>query len=99
MVLNWMSLNMNIGKMTSKEIIKLGTQLGLSFDEKTNYPDALAKGRVVFDGANGQRFLFESKWSDKTIYEKMGEALILYGKRLKCLEINRVISIVSDFEN
>lgn len=82
--------------MTKEEIIDLGVKLGLQFDEKTNYPDALAKGRVVFDGCNGQRFLFESNWGDDEILSKMGESLILFGKRLKCLEISRVISVNSD---
>lgn len=82
--------------MTKEEIIDLGTKLGLEFDEKTNYPDALAQGRVVFDGCNGQRFVFESSWYDDDIYRKMGKSLILMGKRLKCIEINTVLSINSD---
>ena len=82
--------------MTSEKIIKLGVSLGLFFDAKTNYPDALAKGRVVFDGCNGQRFLFESDWNNEMIYSEMGKSLITYGKRLKALEVNRVLSINND---
>ena len=82
--------------MKKEEIIKIGTDFGLSFDIKTNYKDALDQGRVVFDGVNGQRFLFEEEWPDLYIYQKMGEALILMGKRMKTLEIHRVLSINSD---
>lgn len=82
--------------MTKDKIIELGTSMGLPFDEKTNYRDALAKGRVVFDGCNGQRFLFESEWSDKIIYKKLGEALILYGRRLQKMDIRDALSINSD---
>ena len=82
--------------MTSEKIIKLGIALGLHFNEKTNYPDALARGLVVFDGCNGQRFLFECDWNNEKIYTEMGEALITYGKRLKALEISRVLSINND---
>lgn len=82
--------------MTAEKIIKLGTSLGLFFNEKTNYADALLQGRVVFDGCNGQRFLFESVWNNEKIYSEMGKALITYGKRLKALEVNRVLSINQD---
>ena len=82
--------------MTKEEVIKLGTTLGLKFDEKTNYKDALAKGRVVFDGFNGQRFIIESSWSDKKIISTLGKSSILLGKRQKSMEINSVLSINSD---
>ena len=83
--------------MKKNEIIKLGIRLGLSYNEKTNFPDLLSKDFVVFDGCNGQRFLIESNWSDDKIYEAIGESLILFGKRLKSLELHRVISITDDF--
>lgn len=82
--------------MTTKEIITLGTKLGLTFRTETNYTDNMEKGMVVFDGVNGQRFLFETKSSDDELYKEMGNALINIGKRTKCLEIQRVISINND---
>lgn len=83
--------------MKKNEIIELGTKLGLPFNEKTNYQHMLDKDYVVFDGCNGQRFGFDGqKLTDEEVYTKMGESLIVYGKRLKCLEISRVISIVGD---
>lgn len=81
--------------MKKEEIIELGTKLGLPFNEKTNYPDLLARDFVVFDGCNGQRFSFDGRKStDDEIYQEMGRALIEMGQRQKCLEISRVISIV-----
>ena len=82
--------------MTTKEIIKLGTSLGLPFTEKTNFPDFLAKDWVVFDGCNGQRFMIQGEWKDKKIYEELGKALILYGKRQMKLELHRLLSINGD---
>lgn len=82
--------------MTNAEIIKLGTTLGLKFNEKDNFPDMLAKNNVVFNGINGQRFRFEGSWTDDEILEEMGKALILMGERKKKMEIDRVLSIMSD---
>jgi hypothetical protein len=82
--------------MTTKEIIKLGTSLGLPFNEKTNFPDFLAKNWVVFDGSNGQRFMIQGEWSDKKIYSELGKALILYGRRLQKMDINNALSITGD---
>ena len=82
--------------MTNDEIIKLGTTLGLNFNENDNYKDMLARNNVVFNGINGQRFRFEGSWSDDEILEEMGKALILMGERKKKLEINLVLSIMSD---
>lgn len=82
--------------MTKKEIINLGTMLGLSFNEKSNFKDSLKQGRVVFDGCNGQRFLIESSWSDKKIYKTFGESLILLGKRMQKVEISNILSINQD---
>ena len=83
-------------KMTKEEVIRIGTLMGLSFDEKTNYKEALQKGRIVFDGCNGQRFLIESSWDDDTIFEELGKSLILLGKRKKAYELHQVLSINSD---
>jgi hypothetical protein len=83
--------------MTAQEIIDLGTRLGLPFDKQTNFKDMLKKDFVVFDGCNGQRFSFDGKTlTDDEIYSEMGKALILYGKRLKCMEIKEVLSVNSD---
>lgn len=82
--------------MNTEQIITLGTKLGLPFNRPDNYADALKKGRVVFNGCNGQRFLFESKWPDPKIYKQIGKALVLYGMRLKSVEIHNVISITRD---
>ena len=82
--------------MTNKEIIKLGTTLGLKFNETDNFPDMLARNNVVFNGINGQRFRFEGNWTDDEILEGMGKALILMGERKKKMEIDRVLSIMSD---
>ena len=82
--------------MTNEEIIKLGTTLGLKFNKNDNFPDMLAKNNVVFNGINGQRFRFEGSWTDDEILEEMGKALILMGERKKKMEIDRVLSIMSD---
>jgi hypothetical protein len=82
--------------MTNDEIIKLGTTLGLKFNENDNFPDMLKKNNVVFNGINGQRFRFEGKWTNDEILEEMGKALILMGERKKKMEIDRVLNIMSD---
>lgn len=82
--------------MSKEEVIRIGTLMGLFFNEKTNYRDSLERGIVVFDGCNGQRFLIDSNWSDDEILEKIGDSLILFGKRSKSYEIHRVLSINCD---
>lgn len=82
--------------MSRDEIVELGTKLGLKFDLKTNYADAFEKGRVVFDGCNGQRFSVEADWDDEKVLETLGESLILYGRRLQKMEIHNALSITSD---
>ncbi len=82
--------------MTNEEIITLGRRLGIEFNESDNYKNALAKNRVVFNGINGQRFLFEGSWSDDEIYKEMGVSLILMGERRKKMELHRVLDIMSD---
>jgi hypothetical protein len=82
--------------MKKAEIIKLGTTLGLPFNEKTNFPDQLKKNYVVFDGCNGQRFGIDGKWDDEEILAHLGNALILYGKRQLKLELHRLLSITGD---
>jgi hypothetical protein len=83
--------------MKKEEVVRIGTLMGLKFDVKTNFPDALEKGRVVFDGVNGQRFVIESKWTDDRIFTAFGDALKLYGQRLQKMEIHNVLNINQDF--
>lgn len=82
--------------MKTKEIIELGTKLGLPFNRKDNFEDKLDSDYVVFNGSNGQRFAIDGKWDDNQIYRCLGAALIQYGMRLKVIDINRVMSITSD---
>jgi len=83
--------------MTSDEIIKLGSLLGLPFNRNDNYDDMINKNIVVFNGCNGQRFLIDGKLTNEEIYKTFGESLKLFGKRLKCMEIDRILSTNSDF--
>ena len=78
--------------MKQKDLIKLGVTLGLEFNSDSNWDSALAKGRVVFDGINGQRVLVESDWTDDEIFEALGKGLIEYGERKKVLEIRKALS-------
>jgi len=81
--------------MTKEQIIELGTKLGIPFNEKDNYPHMLDRDFVVFNGVNNQRFAFDGrKLTDDEIYKGMGDALIQMGERKKCMEINRVLSIM-----
>lgn len=82
--------------MTKEEVIHIGTTMGLRFDKKTNFPDMLKKGTVVFDGINGQRFLIESTWENDRIYAVLGQSCIEFGKRFKAMQINNALSINSD---
>jgi hypothetical protein len=81
--------------MKKKEIIELGTKLGLKFDEKSNYYDQLEKNIVVFDGENSQRFLIDGSWTDEEIYAKMGRALKAMGSMKLRLELNSMLSITN----
>jgi len=83
--------------MNTKDIIKLGKRLGLTFNENTNFPVNLKNNNVCFDGCNGQRFLFEgNKLSDDEIYKLMGDSLVLQGQRMKALALDRILSITGD---
>lgn len=82
--------------MTKDEIVKLGMDLGLLFTEYDNFPSQLEKNIVVFNGCNGQRFLIDGERTDFEIYRAFGKALILYGMRLKVMDINSTLSITSD---
>ena len=82
--------------MNNEEIIELGTKLGIPFDESTNYKDMLERNIVVFNGVNNQRFLIEGTWSDHEIYRKMGEALKQMGRKSLKMDLNNLLSIMSD---
>lgn len=79
--------------MKQKEIFNLGIALGLKGDIKENLSN---RGYIVFNGANNQRFLIYTNLTKKQIYKKLGEFLILMGKRMKAMEISRAISITDD---
>lgn len=82
--------------MNRNKLIRMGTFMGLSYDESSMFEQDIKKGTVVFDGCNGQRFLIESKWEDDKIHHELGQALIYLGKRIKCLELHNALSILSD---
>jgi len=83
--------------MKTKEIVKLGTTLGLNFRENSCYKNDLLKNRVVFDGINGQRFLIEgNEMTDDDILKVMGDSLKLMGRRQLKMELHDRLSIMSD---
>lgn len=82
--------------MKAIEIIQLGLSLGLNYYEDTQHDDMIKQDIIVFSGANGQRFVIKGEWSKKKIHQKLGEALIDYGKRLKAIQISNALSIVND---
>jgi hypothetical protein len=53
----------------------------------------LEEGTVVFDGLNGQRFLFDITMIYEELLTEMGKALIQMGMLAKCMDIHDVISI------
>ena len=79
--------------MTKKQIIKLGTDLGLTYDEDSNYPHI---SRVVFNGVNGQRFTFDSNMKPRAIYEKMGQDLMSMGRRKLKMELHVLLNITTE---
>ena len=83
--------------MKKDEIIRIGTIMGLGFDEERCYPDHLERDFVVFDGVNGQRFSIDGqKMNDDEILEHMGDALKLVGRRQLKLELESLLNIMSD---
>jgi len=83
--------------MKTNEIIKLGTTLGLLYNEDDNYEYQLLEDTVVFNGVNGQRFLIEGAvMSDDEILGIMGESLIIMGRRQLKLELGTLLNITSD---
>lgn len=83
--------------MKTEEIITLGTKLGLTFIRDTNWPSFLDANIVYFSGSNGQRFKVDGNAPDDDVYKSIGLHLINYGKRLKCIEIDGILSINNDY--
>jgi hypothetical protein len=82
--------------MKPEKLEKLAVTMGLSYSADDNFKDMKGKGIRVFNGCNGQRFLIDSNWSDDKIFETLGESLILFGKRKKCMEVRDILSINGD---
>lgn len=83
--------------MKTKEIVKLGTTLGLKFREDSCYKNDPLKNRVVFDGINAQRFLIDgNEMSDDEILSIMGDSLKLMGRRQLKMELHDRLNIMSD---
>ena len=82
--------------MTRKDLIRIGTLMGLDYNEAHMFPKDIVNGIVVFDGCNGQRFLIDSKLPEKKIYMELGKSLISLGKRQKCVELYDALSINRD---
>jgi len=80
--------------MKAEEIIELGTKLGLPFNRNDNYKDMLERDIVVFNGANGQRFLVDGSLSDDSIYDVMGKSLKAIGSMELRLELHGLLSIM-----
>lgn len=77
--------------MTAERLEEIAQLMGLTYNSKDNYADAKAKGIRVFNGANSQRVLIDSNWSDDEIFEKLGAALIAYGEIKRSLEISYLL--------
>tara|TARA_R110000868_G_scaffold76573_2_gene220053 strand:- start:4643 stop:4897 length:255 start_codon:yes stop_codon:yes gene_type:complete len=72
-------------------VINMVLIMGLSFNEKDNYLDNLEREIVVFNGANAQRVLIDTKLDWNDIYKKLGDAPIKYGEIKKATEINSAL--------
>ena len=83
--------------MTVDEVIKIATIMGLEHNPKRNYDDLEEKGYIVFDGVNGQRFSIDvPNMSDEEIYENLGIALRLMGRRQLKMELHGLLNVMSD---
>ena len=83
--------------MTVDELIKIATIMGLEHNPKRNYEDNEKRGYIVFDGVNAQRFAFDvPNMSDEEIYENLGIALRLMGRRQLKMELHTLLNITSD---
>ena len=83
--------------MKADEVIKIATIMGLEHNPKRNYEHQEKAGYIVFDGVNGQRFAIDvPNMSDEEIYENLGMALRLMGRRQLKMELHRLHNIMSD---
>lgn len=82
--------------MNRKALIRMGTMMGLSYFASLMHKGDIKKGIVIFDGCNGQRFVIDSHWELDKIHHCLGKALIDFGKRKKCLEISKILSVNND---
>ena len=79
--------------MKPQELEKLGELMGLSYNPGDYFKDMKEKGIRVFNGANSQRVLIDSNWTDDEIFEELGSALIEYGKIARSMEIKNLLDV------
>lgn len=82
--------------MRTKDVIELGTRLGLIYRVSNNPKEMLSTGRITFDGYSGQYFIIDTTMDSDNIYCAIGDALMCMGKRMKTLEIARALSTNED---
>lgn len=83
--------------MTVKEAIKIATLMGLKHDPTHNFEDNEKRGYIVFDGVNAQRFAIDvPNMSDEEIYQRLGDALQLMGRRQLKMELHSLLNVMSD---
>lgn len=83
--------------MTTEELIKIATLMGLKHNPDRNFPEQETRGYIVFDGVNGQRFHIDvPNMDDIEIFERLGEYCQLMGRRQLKLELERLLNITSD---
>lgn len=64
--------------MTKKEIINIGTNLGLTFEQSAQ--STIDSDVVIFNGYNGDQYVFYSTMKPREIYTGLGDALKEMGK-------------------
>ena len=83
--------------MKTDEVIKIATTMGLDYNPERNFEDNEKHGYIVFDGINGQRFAIDvPNMCDADIYESLGSALRLMGRRELKMELHNLLNITSD---
>ena len=78
--------------MKPEKLEKIAQLMGLTYNPNDNFGDMKERGIRVFNGANAQRVLVDSNWTDEAIFKKLGSALIEYGEIKRSLEIRRLIN-------
>ena len=86
--------------MKPTELWELGKKLGLkpSLEYKRDaesFAKSVSEGNVSFKGANSQVFNISCKLCDNQIYSKLGNALVLKGKMLRSIELERLLNITN----